>query len=79
MKSQFQIKLLFDKYDINIPFTQVVVHDASALRRPAPETSVAGAPASENNAAEAFRRDEAQDFVDEQRALSRGLDDESRN
>lgn len=74
-----QIKLLFDKYGINIPFTQVVVHDASALRRPAPETSVAGAPASENNAAEAFRRDEAQDFVDEQRALSRGHDDESRN
>ena len=76
-----QIKLLFDKYDINIPFTQVVVHDASALRRPAPapETPVVGVSAAEDATAEAFRRDEAQDFVDEQRALSRGLDDESRN
>ena len=76
-----QIKLLFDKYDINIPFTQVVVHDASALKRPAPapETPVVGVSAAEDATAEAFRRDEAQDFVDEQRALSRGLDDESRN
>ena len=76
-----QIKLLFDKYDINIPFTQVVVHDASALRRPAPapETPVVGVSAAEDATAEAFRSDEAQDFVDEQRALSRGLDDESRN
>lgn len=60
-----QLKLLFDRNDINIPFTQVVIHEA----RPAvsPSTASAGG-------------EEVKNFIDEQRELSRGIDaDENHN
>lgn len=60
-----QLKLLFDRNDINIPFTQVVIHEA----RPAasPDTASAGG-------------EEVKNFIDEQRELSRGIDsDENHN
>ena len=54
-----QLKLLFDRNAINIPFAQVVVHEA--------QRAVASVP---DNA------DEAKNFVDQQRELSRGIDAE---
>lgn len=69
-----QLKLLFDKHDINIPFTQIVVHEANAVKRVA-ATEVGKDAAAE----ETVCHDAARDFVDSQRELSRGLDDDSRN
>ena len=57
-----QLKLLFDRNGINIPFTQVVVHEA----RPAGPT-VTG------------RSEDAEKFIDEQRKLSKGMDDDEQN
>ena len=57
-----QMKLLFDRNGINIPFTQVVVHEA----RPAGPT-VTG------------RSEDAEKFIDEQRKLSKGMDDDEQN
>lgn len=57
-----QIKLIFDKNNINIPFTQIVVHKAKTVS----EEKMADAQA-------------AQKFVDEQRNLSRGMDEDEGN
>lgn len=57
-----QLKLLFDRNDINIPFTQVVVHEA----RPAGPTVT-------------DRSEDAEKFIDEQRKLSKGMDDDEQN
>ena len=54
-----QIKLLFDRNDINIPFTQVVLHEAQRYDK-----------------ANVGEHAEAKAFVEEQRALSRGIGDE---
>ena len=56
-----QLKLLFDRNAINIPFAQVVVHEA--------QRAVASVP---DNA------DEAKNFIDQQRELSRGIDAEEK-
>ena len=64
-----QIKLLFDRHGINIPFTQIVVH------APAPAsvaTATTAAPMPANKTHEAARR-AADEFVDEQRELTRGM------
>lgn len=57
-----QLKLIFDKNDINIPFTQIVLHNAE----PADKAKKADSKA-------------AQDFIDKQRRLSRGMDDDESN
>lgn len=57
-----QIKLIFDKNNINIPFTQIVVHKAKTVS----EEKMADAQA-------------AQKFMDEQRNLSRGMDEDEGN
>ena len=57
-----QIKLIFDKNNINIPFTQIVVHKAKTVS----EEKMADAQA-------------AQKFIDEQRNLSRGMDEDEGN
>lgn len=57
-----QIKLIFDKNNINIPFTQIVVHKAKTLSK----EKMADAQA-------------AQKFMDEQRNLSRGMDEDEGN
>ena len=57
-----QLKLLFDRNGINIPFTQVVVHEA----RPAGPTVT-------------DRSEDAEKFIDEQRKLSKGMDDDEQN
>ena len=58
-----QLKLLFDRNGINIPFAQVVVHEAQR----AVASSVPG------------NADEAKDFMDQQRELSRGIDAEEKD
>lgn len=58
-----QIKLLFDKNGVNIPFTQVVLHNAPAQRK---KTSTA-------------KSADAKKFVDKQRKLTKGLDETEEN
>lgn len=57
-----QLKLLFDRNDINIPFTQVVVHEARSERPTVTDRSA-----------------DAEKFIDEQRKLSKGMDDDEQN
>ena len=57
-----QLKLIFDKNDINIPFTQIVLHNAEPVDKAKKADSKA-----------------TQDFIDKQRRLSRGMDDDESN
>lgn len=54
-----QLKLLFDKNEIGIPFPQIVVHEPPTFKSVSPKSP-----------------QEAQDFVDEQRELTRGMGEE---
>lgn len=67
-----QIKLLFDRHGINIPFTQIVVHAPAPASVATETTAITAAPMPADKAPEAARR-AADEFVDEQRELTRGM------